>query len=479
MPSYSGVWSLSQQFQGRGQGLWPQPPGAPTIGTATLVTTTSATVAFTPPACVGSPAPTYEAVSSPGCITSTGASSPISVTGLTAGTAYTFRVRAQNTATGYGAYSASSNSVQARVPGAPTIGTATAGACRSATVSFSAPACVGSPGGITSYTVTSTPGCITASGGSSPLSVTGLTGGTSYTFKAKATNAYGTGACSAASNSITALVKTCVTYGSPGTYSWVVPSGVTSIAAVTIGAGAGAGNFTSGFGGAGGGLAYGNGISVTPGETLTIIVGSGGPGGSSTSNGSFSAVRRGSCNLVRATAGGTGGPGSFSNGTSGQTGGYGNSGGGGAAGYTGGGGSGGSYSSNGSAGSGGGAGGGGGGSVRCNSPCPYTNYYGSGGGGGTGLFGQGTSGAGGVAVPSCAGTGGRGGSGGSAGYGSCLCGGYAGCYGGGGGRGGAQTYGGCYTYIASGASGAGGGVRIVWAGFGRGTPSFPSTNVGA
>ncbi|MDK9718213.1 MAG: fibronectin type III domain-containing protein, partial [Trichlorobacter sp.] len=89
------------------------------------------------------------------------------------------------------------------VPGAPTIGTATAGNGQ-ATVSFTAPANDGG-NAITAYTVTSAPGNITASGAVSPITVTGLTNGTIYTFTVKATNAAGSGPASIASNSVTPL----------------------------------------------------------------------------------------------------------------------------------------------------------------------------------------------------------------------------------------------------------------------------------
>jgi alpha-tubulin suppressor-like RCC1 family protein len=85
-------------------------PGAPTIGTATAGDA-QASVAFTAPASNGGSAITgYTVTSNPGGLTGTGASSPITVSGLTNGTAYTFTVTATNSV-GTGSASAASNSV--------------------------------------------------------------------------------------------------------------------------------------------------------------------------------------------------------------------------------------------------------------------------------------------------------------------------------------------------------------------------------
>ena len=96
-------------------------PNAPTIGTATAGSG-SASVAFTAPSDIGGSAITsYTAISTPGGFTGTAASSPITVTGLTNGTAYTFKVWANNSY-GPSSLSAASNSV---TPVAlPTIGSA-------------------------------------------------------------------------------------------------------------------------------------------------------------------------------------------------------------------------------------------------------------------------------------------------------------------------------------------------------------------
>jgi hypothetical protein len=136
----------------------------------------------------------------PGGITAAGAGSPITVSGLSNGTAYTFTVTAANKV-GTGPSSDPSNSVTpAPVPDAPAILTAEAGNSE-AKVNFKAPA---SDGGskITSYTVTSSSGQ-KASGPTSPIIVKGLTNGTPCTFTVTAANKIGSGPPSNASNSVT------------------------------------------------------------------------------------------------------------------------------------------------------------------------------------------------------------------------------------------------------------------------------------
>lgn len=95
-------------------------PSTPTIGTATDGGTgTSVNVAFTPSTYIGKGTITYTATSSPGGFTGTSATSPISVTGLTTGTAYTFTVRGT---TNYGVTSLTSGSSNSVTPANPDVG---------------------------------------------------------------------------------------------------------------------------------------------------------------------------------------------------------------------------------------------------------------------------------------------------------------------------------------------------------------------
>jgi hypothetical protein len=95
----------------------------------------------------------------------------------------------------------------------------------------------------------------------------------------------------------------------PGTYTFVVPQTVTQISVVAVGGGGGgAGNINDGGGGGGGALIFRNFISVFPGESLTVVVGSGGATGTTGSNGGISGLYRGSTELVSAQ-GGLGGSG--------------------------------------------------------------------------------------------------------------------------------------------------------------------------
>jgi hypothetical protein len=111
----------------------------------------------------------------------------------------------------------------ADVPDIPSIGAISdPGTDGYATVAFTAAATGGSA---SSYIATSTPGSITGSSSTSPITVTGLTLGTSYTFKVKGSNSTATGAESSASSSFTPIAH------------WAPAGAYDSIATTTVGAG--------------------------------------------------------------------------------------------------------------------------------------------------------------------------------------------------------------------------------------------------
>ena len=353
-----------------------------------------------------------------------------------------------------------------KTPSAPTIGAATAGNTQ-VSVAFTAPTDVGG-GAITSYQVvvtdSSSGAVFTNTGASSPIVVTGLTNGNNYTARVAAINAFGAGPFSANSSSFSPTNAGQQAYTTAGTYSWVAPSGVTSVSAVCVGAGGGG---WGGSTGTSGGQSYFINTSTVRAfggsEGTSAGFGAGGSGGTG-------------------DGGGNGGNGSTKSGSAGG-------GGGGAGGYSGAGGN--ATTTTGNAGSGGG---GGGGVAPTSFSNPYTD---GGGGGGVGILGQGSNGAGGTnaAFTNTAGkggsSGGDGGYTGQGGFGGTYGGGgggFGGGSGGGGGGGGELRYknnisvtpGNSYTVVvgsnsAVGYPGGPGAVRIIWPGTSR---QFPSTNTG-
>jgi len=262
-----------------------------------------------------------------------------------------------------------------------------------------------------------------------------------------------------------------IVYDTPGTYTWVCPTGVTSISLVLVGGGGGSDGW--GGGGGGGALTYTNNLAVTVGTSYTLNVGAGGDSFAQGGNTWFNTTAYISANGGKSGVGGNGNVGG---------------GGGGAGGYTGAGGAGAVASTSYAGGAGGTstgtarttgfAGGAGGGGRSSNAACPVpaipTITFGS-GAGGTGGYGQ-CYGGGGVGLNGAISqsgtpynvvtpTGGDGGfspNGGSAGLlvtGGQDSTGYGGGWPGGGGAG----FGG----------GAGGAIRIMWPGASR---TFPATN---
>jgi photosystem II stability/assembly factor-like uncharacterized protein len=181
-----------------------RPPDPPTQVSA-VAGHGEAKVSFLPPANDGGdPVASYKVLPVPGHSFVTGAASPIAVTGLANGTAYTFMVYAVNGA-GTSAASLASDPVTPQaptVPGEPTLVSAVAGNGE-ARVSFVPPESDGgSP--IGSYRVTSAVGSrVLAIGTASPIAVTGLANGTAYSFCVRAVNTVGAGPASTPSNTVT------------------------------------------------------------------------------------------------------------------------------------------------------------------------------------------------------------------------------------------------------------------------------------
>ena len=195
----------SASFSSNPEKTW-KVPDAPTAVAVTSdnIGDKQCTVTFTPPPPSSLGDVTYIVTSSPGVITATGSSSPITVTGLTNGTAYTFTVAARNNL-GVGANSTASTAVTPYgVPTAPATVTADSNKNAQIPVTFSGQTDNGSA--ITLYTVTATPTSgtpVTTTGTSSPITVTGLTNGTQYTITVTSTNARGTSSSSTISTTAT------------------------------------------------------------------------------------------------------------------------------------------------------------------------------------------------------------------------------------------------------------------------------------
>ena len=172
-------------------------PNPPTNVVAALVSG-QVIVSFSAPAYTGTtPITSYTVISNPGGIRVTGASSPITMTGLTLGQSYTFTVTATNSG-GSSTPSAPSNSVAtATVPDAPTnLGVIpTVGG---SLIYFTVPNDGGSP--ITDYEYSTDDGVNWNLAGttSSPVTVDGLAPGTPYSIKLRAVNAIDPGAESVA-----------------------------------------------------------------------------------------------------------------------------------------------------------------------------------------------------------------------------------------------------------------------------------------
>ncbi len=227
-------------------------PAAPTVAAvgSAFASSGSATVNFTPPATpvtgLALTGFTVQAVPVGGgtpiiSLITDGTATSGTVNGLLNGTSYQLQVAAGN-ALGTGPFSGLSNVVTPTAPpvhtapGAPAIGTATAGDA-SALVTWTAPAGDGGTP-ITGFSIqpfigsvaTGSP-TILAGVAASSGTVNGLTNGTSYSFQVSAVNAVGTGSASGSSNTVTPAttpgaptIGTATRGNTTATVTWTAPA---------------------------------------------------------------------------------------------------------------------------------------------------------------------------------------------------------------------------------------------------------------
>ena len=187
-------------------------------------------------------------------------------------------------------------------PGEPTNVIAVAGNGQ-ATITFTPPVADGGSS-ILDYTVTSFPGNIIVTGSGSPITITGLTNGTTYTFRVKARNGTGSSLDSGASNGVipgvapnpVSVIATGgqTIYDGTGAFSgyrfhvftsngsFTITNNPTnqSFTVLLVGGGGGSGYgapIQEGFGGAGGGaITEVPTLNLTSNTSYTVVVGSGG-----------------------------------------------------------------------------------------------------------------------------------------------------------------------------------------------------------
>jgi hypothetical protein len=207
-------------------------PSAPVVTLTPL--DESLRVSFPAPADGGSPISALEYQVGSGSWTDAGTlTSPFLITGLTNGTSYTVRLRADN-AVGPGTSSAPVSAAPRTVPDAPTGVSAAVGNAQT-TVSWTAP---GSDGGsaITSYTASAYATAVSASAlfscttSTTSCAITGLTNATTYYVSVVAANVAGSGLASAPRVAVTPLAPP----GAP-TLTSLTPGNTTLTLAFTAG----------------------------------------------------------------------------------------------------------------------------------------------------------------------------------------------------------------------------------------------------
>lgn len=228
-------------------------PSTPFLNVDTSVAG-QATLSWTPPAASGGATLTgfnvqesvgggyYNAITSGGCSGLSASSSTCTITGLTTGVTYSFRIDAVNTV-GAGSYFAASAEATATAPTAPQGVSATLASNSSATVSWSAPSSNGgSPltGYVvkystnnTSWTSVTSGTCASVTNATSSCTATGLPSGSNVYFEVAAVNVIGTGTFSASFLLPSIRINNMPTSATPG-FSFVPTFTTTSPGATSV-----------------------------------------------------------------------------------------------------------------------------------------------------------------------------------------------------------------------------------------------------
>lgn len=291
---YNGTLELLEIYNGTSWVASSAPPSVPTIATPTSASTGDAytstagklSVVFTP-GTGGSTATQYNAYTTAGGFSASSSSTTVTLTGLTPGTAYTVYGNASNN---FGTTINTANAAAATPttkPQAPTIGTATLDGVN-ATVTWTLNSNAGSA--LTAITITPYIGSTAqtpvnaATTSSTSHTVTGLTGGATYTFKVKTTNANGDSPESSASNSVSI----------PIVIDYLIVAGGGGCGYTNVG-----GNLELVGAGGAGGYRYFTAQTIALSTNYTITVGAGGAPGSNGGDSRF--------NTTYASGGGRGG----------------------------------------------------------------------------------------------------------------------------------------------------------------------------
>jgi hypothetical protein len=322
---YNGEKAILEIFDGTNFVPCSAPAAAPTIAVADVGTSVaygSAQGAVTiTEGTSGGPADTFLISASTGGYTATTTGTTVTITVGNNGS-YTFSGQGINNF-GTSVAGPSTSATLTTVPQAPTIGTATTSAATSdVTVTWT----LGQNGGKNLSSITITPylngttaqtSQTAATTSSTTHTFTGLTQGSAYTFKVKATNANGAGLESSATNSVTIPTFFNVSYlviaggGAGGGYQ----------SGVEHGGGGGAGGYRNSVSGetTGGGGSAESVLSLSGGTNYTVTVGGGGSPGSAQAKGGEGS--NSVFSTITSTGGGGGGGATETGGTGGSGGG--------------------------------------------------------------------------------------------------------------------------------------------------------------